>query len=319
MFRRDSVQAVIESPGIADGGSIEPSQGLVLGELQTHPEFSRIPDANLPTDLTAGVLRSDKLDLLREVVTWPPALAPVIGSGGGTGPDRWYAVTPCGALSLDPSLPVFTDPTNPGPLGHHPGWAPPGAFGAYYGHALIQVFDAQDPSRFQGETQDTWWIIGPDAGGAALDVEVADFEGKTWAFVVDHGGRLLVYDLLSLVGSQPGTIHIGVEYERYGERTCLSDDLPCNAFSVVVDPVSWIDDQSVARDELYVYVSLRRIGIQVLRFVPGAPLGQRLEEVELIQTAGLVSGLYIRDDGSGARDLVVADAQGGARVYGYGF
>jgi len=64
--------------------------------------------------------------------------------------------------------------------------------------------------------------------------------------------------------------------------------------------------------QVYVYVSVRRTGIVVLRFDPSA--SPKLQFVQRIQTANDPWGLVIRDNG-GDKTLVTAEHEAGIRVY----
>jgi len=77
------------------------------------------------------------------------------------------------------------------------------------------------------------------------------------------------------------------------------------------------EHRGVAFDEVYVYTAVNRVGIDVLRFRPDAPAGERLERVDRIQTPGDTYSVSVRPNGDGSKTLLVSDGIGGYRFYGY--
>ncbi len=89
----------------------------------------------------------------------------------------------------------------------------------------------------------------------------------------------------------------------WSPKKSVSDpDMPSNVWDVVLDETP---------SGIYVYVSVLRRGVQVLRFDPPGTL----TEVELIQTSWRASGLYLREK-AGVKTLIVTDHGAGIRIYG---
>lgn len=147
--------------------------------------------------------------------------------------------------------------------------------------------------------------LGPaGAPGNAFVVRVGTVAGRTYAFVGDFGGRLLVYDVSgdALFGSQ----------EAFDPSAALAPvaqlDLPPGAFDGL--PENVID---LVLDLPYAYLATGRRGLTVVDV--GDPLEPREVDGSPFDTAGILSGLALRDAG-GATTLVGGDGRGGLRVLG---
>jgi len=337
-----------------------------VGELTTHPEFWTVDDCR------EDGYDSDALDLLGRlgefggrVRTLPPQFIELPRRGEGFPADTWVLVVPCGYAAAHEEAEVFDN---------HSGWMPQPQFLAGYSHLMVRFFDIQDPSKisehnplnpgqFGSPELPAYTLLGPDEGSAAmflrtlhLDLDGLD-DDRYFCFVADLGGHLYVYDITNLLTippdfSQDGIppngikshIHYGAVVEphevplfaTYVPPDCPADDVTSNIWDVEVDQTSWTDDQSEVHHEVYVYVSVQREGVQVLRLdVDGNSDETRLVPVKMISTPGETSFLYLCDvptaleaadyHGTTAssyvtdRLLFVGDAIAGFRIYTYGF
>ena len=130
--------------------------------------------------------------------------------------------------------------------------------------------------------------------------------GRDNCFVTDFGGSLYVFQLDGItLDADPDhpPIVTNVVASWLPKKSVSDPDLPSNVWDVVVDETP---------SGIYVYVSVLRRGVQVLRFdpVPGT-----LTEIELIQTSWRASGLQLRGK-KGVKTLIVADHGAGIRIYG---
>jgi len=306
LLLRDRITGVMEDAGTPDGELIEFSErpDIFVHALDTHAEFLAV-DSSHPD--AQNLLGPQKLGLVGPTSTFFPRLFQLPGPGSAT-PDRWVLALPALVCSLDPGLPIFTDPGNPGPEGYHPEWSPPAPFDRAFDHALVRFYDVTDPDP--GAIVDLGSIIGPRAGTSAFRIEVVEVDGRHYAFVANFGGSLLVYDVTELAdtthpAATPNLAALTTVFAEWTPPGSISDDLPSNVMGLAVDEQG---------GEVHVYLAVMRIGIGVLRFDPGAAAGDRLEDLGLIQTPGSPAAVWIRVDG-GTRSLLVADTAGGIRSY----
>lgn len=91
-------------------------------------------------------------------------------------------------------------------------------------------------------------------------------------------------------------------------------------WSIALDPATWTDAGG-QHDELYVYVLVGRVGIEVLQFLPEEDPGDRLQLVDHIEVPYGQGGIKIRTSpgDSTVRTLLVADALNGVRMFGYDY
>ena len=118
-------------------------------------------------------------------------------------------------------------------------------------------------------------------------------------------------------------------FATYEPPDCLADDQISNIWDVEVDAAHWVDGGLNVHDEVYVYVSVQREGVQVLRLdVDAINPEDRLVPVKLIQTPGETSFLYLCDVPQALEDtdagnyvtdklLFIGDAIAGFRIYTY--
>ena len=323
---------------------------VVIGELTAHPEYWNIPDYRFhPTEADAENFIVGN-GLKNRVFTWPPQFTRL--PSGGSGPaDTWVLVVPSMYASCPEDLQVFSS---------HARWAPDSVFhsGAGLNKMMVRFFDIEDPNligralldqvgsyQLPGHT-----LLGPDDESSALflrNFQVVDSASadRYFCVVADLGGHVQVFETTSLLQTTPdhgsgtdvgylhfgGTIPVSQPFARYDAIDDLSDHLPSNVYDVEVDQTSWQEGETL-REETYLYVSVKGVGLQVLRFDVNASLAEdRLVEVELIQTPGEVAFLHLAEwpDGGGVyadphgyvneKLLFVGDAFAGFRIYTYGF
>jgi len=262
---------------------------------------------------------------------------------------------PCGYAACHETAGVFDT---------YPEWKPQPPFwtGQGYKKLMVRFFDIDEPRKIDedwdvGQTASrdvpAYTLLGPDEGSAAMFLQTLHLDlggpddDRYFCFVADLGGHLYVYDITNLLTIPPdfppggikSHIHYGAVVEphevplfaTYVPPDCPADDVTSNIWNVEVDQTSWIDDQSEVHHEVYVYVSVQREGVQVLRIdVDGSPDETRLVPVKMISTPGETSFLYLCDVPAALeaadfdnyvtdRLLFVGDAIAGFRIYTYGF
>ncbi len=318
LLDRRMIEDALEHPTtVNDGAPLNPisvpplQQSAVRGRFLTHPELGNVPEAGSgvypPSDNLVG-----ELGIQSECSTFAPELFQLSPPEGG--PPRWFLATPSFTVAADAALMRTKEPNG--------SWDPDPALDGKRTRALICLFDVTVPPSNDAQVDPTYVLIGPSTQTATQDVEIATYQGRTYLFASLFVGGLLVYDLTDLLSLPPGTVIAGVNdpVATYSPIPCFSDDLPCNVFGVEVDHAVW-NESGTVRDELYVYLPVRRVGIEVLRFVPPAGTGTGSFVIaDRIQTPGQVGDVQIRSttsDGTEIRELLVSDFTGGIRVYGY--
>jgi len=331
-------------------GDTAPWDAVVVGELTAHPEYWNIPDFRHYTgeaDAEDFVVENGLHD---RVLTWHPQFTrlPLDGSGPA---DTWVLAVPCMYVSCPEDLQVFSS---------HSGWKPDDVFhaGAGLNKMMVRFFNIQEPGKITEYDDDVvgspllpaYTLIGPDEESSATflrNFHVVDDQGADRYFcaVADLGGHVQIFETtetlhLILPDHHPdadtGYMHFGGTFQpnpfaRYDAIDDLSDHLASNIYDVEVDQTGWQHDDEW-REETYLYVSVKGVGLQILRFeVDATSEEDRLVEVELIQTPGEVAFLHLAQwpDGGGVyadphgyvneKLLFVGDAFAGFRIYTYGF
>jgi hypothetical protein len=256
----------------------------------THPEFQNVP-------LTERrFLARNRLD----AQTFFPTLFRAPGPGSTT-PDTWVLGVPCAQLTVPPGLPDFNE---------HPEWQPPAVYLDNYDHLLVRFWDAQDPARFFGVSAPAAHgeIIGPHARAAAVGLDVEEWQGRVLGFVTDQGGRILVYDITTILqpGGSPELLDV------WESPKTLSDDVVNPIRIAFLDHARWSSGGQL-NEALYVYAGVLRVGVQILEWNNST---QSLEPVRLIETPGDSSWVERRPGPRGAVTMLVADGWG-VRLYGY--
>ncbi len=312
-MRRDVITDYLEG----GGGTPKPNNSIhhlvdIPGSnpvaFNTHPEFENMYSGSAAAR-TYWQNRAPGSDTA--IFTWPPKLIQV-DSAGTQDMSSWIVAVPCGKIWASSEWQEFRD---------HPEWAPnPGSIWEQnFGHSLVQFWDVTNPLAIPMSTYASPLghqvdnnsplpkAIGPDAGGMAIEVDSVVVHGRPYAFVADFGGRLLVYDVRDILDQNGQPDAVLEPFEIWRAPLGNFDDLPNAVFAVELDKIS--------DDKVFVYVSVRRIGIQVLRFNPKKVQGKRLKGVTRIQTADDPMSLTLRVDGAGVKSLVVADYIGGIRIF----
>lgn len=93
----------------------------------------------------------------------------------------------------------------------------------------------------------------------------------------------------------------------------MIDSLSNNVTGLSIDPFD--DDGDGTDDGAFLYVSVRRMGIEVLRFDPDLLPSNPLSFVQRIQTPGNAFKSTIRHV-AGQKHLILADEDGAVRIYG---
>lgn len=307
------------------------ASGLV-GNLVTHSEFSRVtpPAVADISDTRFQFIARAGLD--GAVTTLAPTVFKV-PQEEPTDP-RWFMAIPSALVAFPPDL---TLPPEMGSLG--PTELPPAPFDARHGHGLIQIieitegwlppFNEQEPELPSGfEDRGSpglpiWSIICERENSYIAHLEVLELGGDHYLFATDVGGELLVYrmsDVLALPAG-PYTEQQVAPIATFLISDDLTDPLRGPLYSLALDTVAWVDSYEAQREETYVYLGVARVGVEVLRFEPGAIDPEaRLVSLGIVQTPGEAEGLWIRTDPvSGLRQLLIANTVGGIRLLGYAF
>jgi len=161
-------------------------------------------------------------------------------------------------------------------------------------------------------------ILGPSGEeGNAWKLEILEVGTDVYCFVVDFGGKLLVYKVTDLLTTPVTTMP--PLWAQFDAPSNYMNSLNPNVWDVEIDETT-IDTGGGGGVEsrIYVYVAVAHMGIEVLEFRPGESLIEdRFEKVVTIQTAGNPTSLSIREYPSGLKDLLVGDYFAGYRVLGY--
>jgi len=320
-YTRQELEEALENPMFPDGSLIDPT-GLVpnpfIRKLDTHPEFFHVP-ANDPA--TDRFLFSH--GLIGRVNTYMPRLFELFDQDPGVD-EHWMLGVPCASPQLSEKDFLPSDPQ---------GWLPDQVFLDYFGHAMVRVFDVHDTDDLKNPNIPvvSYTLLGPSPESAASQLEPLYWDAMTpsdpsddrvFLFMLDFGGSVVVWDLGGLRALPSGTVidpgdasYPSFMWEEWLTPECVSDDLPNNAWGLAVDRVQWNDGEN-ERDEIYVYVAVGRVGIEVLNFQPNAAAGSRLVQVDHVETPYGHGGLKIRDDG-GVRTLLFGESEAGIRILGY--
>ncbi len=289
----------------------------LVGTVVTHREFAPVLDYN-PANTPTNHRYIFEAKLEGKVNNFAPRIFEVPAEEPE---DRlWLLAAPAGHVALPPVPPT---PTGVPPLPQSQWPVPP--FSDSFEHWLVELVDITDPARFHplGSPQlPSWTLIGAQRGGLVHILEAITFRGRTYLFVADFTGELSVFDLTDLRSVPPGPLTASA-FPPFAQRPVtadLSDPLGTNLYGLAIDVATWVDESETPREELYVYLGVSRVGIEVLRLAPDAPAGSRLVHLGIVQTPGESEGLWIRTDpDSGQRQLLVANKLGGVRLLGYSF
>jgi hypothetical protein len=295
---------------------------VVVGRLNTDPELSNVPNI-LETERFLQTLYFDSnpsttFNIAGRLLTFAPRMAIVPSVLDGPA-DTWVLAAPCGFLDngqeeLDAGGNQFADYED------NPGWTAEPAVSDMT-RLFLQFWDVSDPDTFDGPVE--WMDFGVPSNAAligdfdfasAVSLKVETWGTRTYIFVADYGGRVLVYDMTDVLYDNTNPIKL---IETWTPNQSLTDNLPNAVWDVVVDRAQWLSG-TTSITQLYVYAAVERLGIEVLRFDPECPPGERLKKVELIQTPGNVRSMVIRGTGSN-RSLILSDSEAGLRVLEYNF
>jgi hypothetical protein len=134
---------------------------------------------------------------------------------------------------------------------------------------------------------------------------------RVFCFVADFAVRVLVYDIRDILDQQGSPDVILPEYETWDVTGSLFDKLPNAVQGIEVDVVN----AGQPDEEVYVYLSVRRVGIEILKFLPDQPAGSRFQFVKRLQVSEDTWDLQIAADSNGVKTLLVAGYRGGIYIY----
>jgi len=338
----------------------------MVGELVTHPEFWNVPecrfgaahDPDAEHFIDGG--SNGPTEFFGRVRTMPPQFIKLPSAGGGHPADTWVLVVPCCYAGCDENAQIFSThggwkPEDDFRTGHG------------YSRLMVRFFNISVPGVINDYADEdhtgsrnvrAYTLLGPDERSSAMFLRTLrlDLEGdddRYFCFVADLGGHMYVYEITDLLlyppdfphddpptGGIKSHLHYGatigpdtsypntlLPFATYEPPSCVADDQVSNIFDVEVDSAHWIDG-GVTHDEVYVYVSVQREGVHVLRLDLN---GGSLVPVEMIQTPGETSFLYLCDvpeeleavdtqfehDYVREKLLFVGDAIAGFRIYTY--
>jgi hypothetical protein len=294
MEARPSVLLDLESPAVAPA---------LLAQLVTDPEYANVPDSAGPGSPGHRFLL--RQGWLGKTESFAPHLFRLPSAPGGE-PDTWVLGVPCG--------PVFF----PREANVDPSVRPPRRYLEASGHLLVRFWNVQDPLRLAAGAarhQPFAELLGPHREAAAIDVETAEREGRVFAFVADHGGRVLAYELTDLLHDPTRDL---APLDVWEAPKSLWDDHPNTIRTIAMDHAVWSDAEG-DHDEIYVYAGVHRTGVQVLRW---CATDGHFQEVTLVQTPDQSNFVELRTDRRNPdqvlKTLLVTDGIG-VRILGFGF
>ena len=275
----------------------------LLAQLVTDPEYESVPDSQGPG--SEGHRFLNEHGLLGRAESFSPHLFR-LPSSPSSPHDTWVMAAPCGAVYFPPDLPV-DDSLRPADV-----------YLDAFGHSLVRFWRVQDPRELArgGEHYEPFAeILGPTPEAAAIDVETAERDGRVLAFVADHGGKVLAYDVTDLLHSPTDAL---VPLDVWEAPFSLWDHNSNTLRSIVVDRATWTEGDT-EHDELVIYAGIQRIGVQALVWDDEE---RRFLEQVLVQTPGNANYVELRiddrDTSNVIKTLLVADGVG-VRILGYGF
>jgi len=302
---------------------------VIVGTLNTDPELSKVPNTPATEEFLQTLYfdsdPSEKFNIAGGLLTFAPRIVKVPSTQGGTA-DTWVLAAQCGFLEngqekrdvANKQFAAYED-NNGVPIGEED-WTADSEVGDMT-RLVLQFWDISDPDTFDDteEARDygvpaNVTLIGDLDFANALSLKVEEWGNRTYIFVADYGGCVLVYDMTDVLWNNQTPIEL---VETYTPAKSLTDSLPNAVWDVVVDRAQWISGLT-PMNEIYVYAAVERLGVEVLRFDPSCPLGDRLKKVRLIQTPGNVRSMIIRGAGSD-RSLILSDGEAGLRVLEYNF
>ncbi len=334
VVRREVLQAFLDSSSTVDGGQFDLSAQPTgfLGELITHPEIRNVDESRYPPGQESFPVING---LTRTTLTFYPRFFELPSGPNPDDPMHPVVAIPCGTVIVN------------GDEGFMSTWGVPPGFAGAKGRPLVRLFDISDPDLFepaQADPEDprdlsdpspnlpAFSILGPKDPDTEYDnawwIETAEFAGRTWLFVADYGGRLLVYDVTDLLYAHSTGVDTtlsdtlsGAQYfppaltqEVLGD---FSDAHRPNLYGLAVDVEQYTDGQGQQQEQLFVYMGVSRVGVEVHELVVGPGGGLTSSRVDLIQTPGEAEGLWIRRPAGSDPTLWVANTYGGIRAFGF--
>jgi hypothetical protein len=198
----------------------------------------------------------------------------------------------------------------------------------YYGRAMVVFYDVTETGASFQPPQLLKVALGPapistpDDYGLAWVVTTKTYgsgpDAKTYAFVGDLMGRLLVFDV-SYDQLFPDATQPYIASLSGSEAIPNPFLLPVAVFNFPVDPYDGLRPNcpDLEVDGNYLYAALGRAGVGVLDVTTAAyATSPSLSNFTLVDTPGFTTGIMFRTDPtSQARQMIVGDVQCGVRLY----
>ena len=188
------------------------------------------------------------------------------------------------------------------------GASDPCPWSAHSGEPNLVIYDVTEtaPPAFQ---EPVLLRVGTGGGGDgeafAVRGKLYPSSGKTFAFVADLSGKLLVFDVSWSELYPPAS-------DPYLPQTPVLQPVATLLFPV--DPYDGLrpNCMDVELDGNFAYCALGRGGVAIVDILdPKVPF-----IVEILETSGVAEGITFRTDENGKRQMVVGDIHSGLRLYG---
>ena len=353
-IRMTKFQARLDVPpvGIDEVWNMDPGiSNDAQGAFVTHPEYWNVDDVRMTQGnphVHAEYFIKMKPDVkLPDVQTWYSDMFTLPVAGGG---EAWILAVACGYATVSERRSEFG-------LGQHPGWtpdeefwdAPPPPYTQGYHHLMVRLFDVTNPqlikevdpindSQFNMDSPDVpgYTIIGPDlntSANFAKGVRATDSQDveHQYLLVTDIGGRVYLYDIGGLLSTplsqhhtqHPAKLHYGGFFPdgpvaTYQTHSSLSDNYSNGVYGCAIHGGPSGEDP----EKIRIYLSVPRVGIEVLKLEFDSNNDPYLDYLGLIQTPGDGGFLqyveYPTTDPppyGGKAYLYAADYHGGLRIY----
>ncbi len=311
-------------------------------KLVTHPEFNNMSGSDTTLQYfwrgeerdTGDVLDGNQ-DMIGHTFTWLPRLIEVKDPATDQ-MGAWVLAVPCGTINADPDWDIY-DENNPDHDYGNEDWLPTAGsiWETYFGHGLVQFWRMVDEgTRFWPEVTTLSGVTdnsplrkiigshGPhsfDPVGNIWPLESIHMPNpdRVYLFCGDLAGRLYVYQIENVLywdddPEAPVDPQYLVASWTSDATPALFDDLPGMLMDIEVD----YRGGSTA----IVYLTVRRIGVVMLRFNPEGTPGSELQLLGRIQLpSAWADHMHLRaNEGTenGPVHLLVSDYDSGIRLFG---
>ena len=313
MVCRDSLLGVLSKPYMAFDSGVSADTFLPQNEdlftaFETHPEVS---------GMDRGLAKykeywSDFAGQTAPVfLSWMPSVFTVEDSGT----DKWIACVPCNSIVNFHDLSAAVLRNNYGDNSADPAISfdassetPDATLSGNYDRGMALFFDITDPTLLStGPDEDDVIkstfpkIILPNNPSAVWEVETVVLGTKTYIVVADEMGSIYSYDASTIFTETGATLNASGTWDASASNF---DEQPNNIFSLAIDKVSSTDTSA------YVYVGVKRLGVEVLRINSNGSLTHE----ELIQTWDSPHDIKLYGEHPNRR-MLVTDYTGGIREF----